>query len=89
MKAGHDPFRKEYLAKNHYQGDHSKSGEELFRIHPRKNLTGYPAAHALARYRCFLPDLAGLAGLRRAGPGNFNSNIFAFAWVLTQLMIQG
>ena|GEM_PF-4682061 len=31
--------------------------------------TGRPAAHALARYRCFLPDLAGLAGLRRAGPG--------------------
>ena len=53
-----------------------------------KNLTGYPAAHALARYRCFLPDLAGLAGLRRAGPGVFNSNIFASAWVLT-LMIQG
>ena len=90
MKAGHDPFRKEYLAKNHYQGDHSKSREELFHIHPRKNLTGYPAAHALARYRCFLPDLAGLAGLRRAGPGVFNSNIFASAWVsLTQLMIQG
>src|SRR6476620_1114760 len=37
--------------------------------------TGHPAAHALARYRCFLPDLAGLAGLRRAGPGVFNSNI--------------
>src|ERR1041385_174571 len=34
-----------------------------------KSLTGRPAAHALARYRCFLPDLAGLAGLRRAGPG--------------------
>ena len=47
-----------------------------------KNLTGYPAAHALARYRCFLPDLAGLAGLRRAGPGVFNSNIFASAWVI-------
>ena len=28
-----------------------------------------PTAHALARYRCFLPDLAGLAGLRRVGPG--------------------
>src|ERR1700684_1867702 len=23
----------------------------------------------MARYRCFLPDLAGLAGLRRVGPG--------------------
>jgi len=54
-----------------------------------KNLTGYPAAHALARYRCFLPDLAGLAGLRRAGPGISNSNIFASVWVLTQLTIQG
>src|ERR1051325_12108252 len=40
-----------------------------------RNPTGYPAAHALARYRCFLADLAGLAGLRRAGPGIFNSNI--------------
>src|ERR671936_2524433 len=28
--------------------------------------TGVPAAHARARYRCFLPDLAGLAGLRCA-----------------------
>jgi hypothetical protein len=27
-----------------------------------------PTAHARARYRCFLPDLAGLAGRRRAGP---------------------
>jgi len=26
-----------------------------------------PTAHARARYRCFLPDLAGLAGRRRAG----------------------
>jgi len=25
-------------------------------------------AHARARYRCFLPDLAGLAGIRRARP---------------------
>src|SRR5947199_3295179 len=38
--------------------------------------TGEPAAHALARYRCFLPDLAGLAGLRRAGPGALDSNTF-------------
>ena len=89
MKAGYDPFRKEYLAKNHYQRDHSKSVEELFRIHRRKNLTGYPAAHALARYRCFLPDLAGLAGLRRAGPGVFNSNIFASAWVSYTTDVQG
>jgi hypothetical protein len=37
--------------------------------------TGEPAAHALARCRCFLPDLAGLAGLRRAGPGAIDSNI--------------
>src|SRR5215467_11380024 len=27
-----------------------------------------PTAHERARYRCFLPDLAGLAGKRRAGP---------------------
>jgi len=33
-----------------------------------KPSTGYPTAQALARYRCFLPDLAGLAGLRRVGP---------------------
>ena len=25
-------------------------------------------AHARARYRCFLPDLAGLAGVRRVRP---------------------
>ncbi len=31
--------------------------------------TGLPTAHALARYRCSLPGLAGLAGLRRVGPG--------------------
>ena len=30
---------------------------------------GDPTAPILARYRCFLPDLAGLAGLRRVGPG--------------------
>ena len=30
---------------------------------------GNPTAHAWARCRCFLPDLAGLAGLRRVGPG--------------------
>jgi Uma2 family endonuclease len=35
----------------------------------RDTCTGRPTAHALARYRCFLPDLAGLAGLRRVGPG--------------------
>jgi hypothetical protein len=27
-----------------------------------------PTAHARARYRCFLPDLAGLARVRRVGP---------------------
>ena len=37
-------------------GGKSKAGHRL------------PTAHALARYRCFLPDLAGLAGLHRAGP---------------------
>jgi hypothetical protein len=36
-----------------------------------------PTAHARARYRCFLPDLAGLAGMRRAGPmpDLFDNNI--------------
>ena len=32
-------------------------------------MAGRPTAPVLARYRCFLPDLAGLAGLRRVGPG--------------------
>ena len=37
---------------------------------PRQVLARHrrPTAHARARYRCFLPDLAGLAGRRRAGP---------------------
>ena len=34
-----------------------------------KKAPGYPTAPAITRYRCFLPDLAGLAGLRRVGPG--------------------
>ena len=34
-----------------------------------RKCTGRPTAPILARYRCFLPDLAGLAGLRRVGPG--------------------
>jgi hypothetical protein len=35
----------------------------------RRFSAGRPTAPVLARYRCFLPDLAGLAGLRRVGPG--------------------
>jgi hypothetical protein len=35
----------------------------------RGHSTGRPTAPVVARYRCFLPDLAGLAGLRRVGPG--------------------
>ena len=35
----------------------------------RGNVPGFPTAPVLARYRCFLPDLAGLAGIRRVGPG--------------------
>src|ERR1700690_1736771 len=35
--------------------------------------TGRPTAPVLARYRCFLPDLAGLAGIRRVGPGTASS----------------
>ena len=30
-------------------------------------------APIMTRYRCFLPDLAGLAGLRRVGPGTGTS----------------
>ena len=41
-----------------------------------------PAAHALARYRCFLPDLAGLAGLRRAGPMPDRGNSIIFRLTL-------
>src|SRR3954471_13991910 len=41
-----------------------------------------PTAHARARYRCFLPDLAGLAGRRRAGPMP-DSLILAKAFRLT------
>jgi hypothetical protein len=32
-------------------------------------MPGFPTAPVMARYRCFLPDLAGLAGSRRVGPG--------------------
>jgi len=35
--------------------------------------TGRPTAPIITRYRCFLPDLAGLAGLRRVGPGTVTS----------------
>ncbi len=35
--------------------------------------TGRPTAPVTTRYRCFLPDLAGLAGLRRVGPGTRTS----------------
>ena len=35
----------------------------------RQKSTGQPTAPVMTRYRCFLPDLAGLAGLRRVGPG--------------------
>ncbi len=59
----------------------AKEMHKRFGAKRQKQKTGHPAAHALARYRCFLPDLAGLAGLRRAGPGVFNSNIIASAWV--------
>jgi hypothetical protein len=44
-------------------------GSAELRGGPGRSCTGEPTAHALARYRCFLPDLAGLAGLRRVGPG--------------------
>ena len=35
----------------------------------KSQCTGRPTAPIITRYRCFLPDLAGLAGLRRVGPG--------------------
>jgi hypothetical protein len=42
-------------------------------LNGEKKCTGRPTAPILARYRCFLPDLAGLAGLRRVGPGTRSS----------------
>jgi hypothetical protein len=50
---------------------------------PRKRkCTGFPTAPVMARYRCFLPDLAGLAGSRRVGPGTLPSlaepNLYPF-----------
>ncbi len=52
--------------------------------HVKKPDTGTPAAHVRARYRCFLPDLAGLAGICRAGPmpDTINSNIRCLVLVL-------
>jgi len=47
----------------------------LFRIRRKQfasgalQCTGWPTAPGVTRYRCFLPDLAGLAGFRRVGPG--------------------
>jgi len=43
--------------------ERTANGEE--RSYARRQLT---AAHALACYRCFLPDLAGFTRLRCAGP---------------------
>ena len=86
VKPGNNPFRQEGLAQNNNQKDCRKDPKKLFH---GKNFTGHPAAHALARYRCFLPDLAGLAGLRRAGPGISDSNIFVSAQgFLKPLMIR-
>ena len=53
---------------------HIKSHVGDARICAQKS-TGLPTAPVLARYRCFLPDLAGLAGLRRVGPGISNFSI--------------
>ena len=44
------------------RSEHSYQMEEI-------QCTGRPTAPIITRYRCFLPDLAGLAGLRRVGPG--------------------
>jgi len=48
-------------------GNTMPAGQKL-RAKPKKPGTGNPAAHTRARYRCFLPDLAGLAGMRCVGP---------------------
>ena len=44
------------------------------RFEEKKKCTGRPTAPIITRYRCFLPDLAGLAGLRRVGPGTLDFN---------------
>ena len=48
-------------------------GESDAAVRRGMKCTGRPTAPILARYRCFLPDLAGLAGLRRVGPGTEES----------------
>src|SRR5271170_5706255 len=50
-------------------GDLLRPLRELPIIMDGEMCTGRPTAPVMTRYRCFLPDLAGLAGLRRVGPG--------------------
>jgi len=47
----------------------SRTALTVRKKHIKEPDTGEPTAHALAHYRCFLPDLAGFTGLHRAGPG--------------------
>ncbi len=70
MNKGAASLRAEPAATGAYVVLRGRNNVERFAAQRPKKGTGHPAAHALARYRCFLPDLAGLAGLRRAGPGS-------------------
>src|SRR5271170_254439 len=54
-------------------GDLLRPLRELPIIMDGEMCTGRPTAPVMTRYRCFLPDLAGLAGLRRVGPGTGTS----------------
>ena len=54
------------LALRAAMGDLKESGEGY--VENQKVRHRGLTAHVRARYRCFLPDLAGLAGVRRVGP---------------------
>src|SRR6202022_3630724 len=55
-------------------GDPPRHREDLTEFKRREEeCAGRPTAPIITRYRCFLPDLAGLAGLRRVGPGTRTS----------------
>ena len=62
--------RCEMEEKSVHRGDLLRHCAESCRLRWRDFMcTGRPTAPVITRYRCFLPDLAGLAGLRRVGPG--------------------
>src|ERR1700757_1139651 len=58
------PVRKAPIA----AGEVSLRLRQVFLLSSKKARHREPTAHARARYRCFLPDLAGLARVRRVGP---------------------